>query len=156
MKYWSVNPHIKLLYFGTNYNFILGFFCILESEGGIQLVLLIMNGKHPCVATGLEKHGRSVAQSERGVATGAAVWIDGGGEEGGTVGGDYDSAKFKNPIGGSVLQIIQGGAFPLRPCWVDFDVTCCPASCQHKHGQRFEHKKSKSTQPRHQRRCPTL
>ena len=104
MKYWSVNPHIKLLYFGTNYNFILGFFCILESEGGIQLVLLIMNGKHPCVATGLEKHGRSVAQSERGVATGAAVWIDGGGEEGGTVGGIMIQHNLRIPLAGQFFK----------------------------------------------------
>ena len=35
---------------------------------------------------GLEKHGRSVAQGERGVSAGVAVWINGGGEEGSTDG----------------------------------------------------------------------
>ena len=34
------------------------------------------------MAAGLEEHGRSVAQGERGVATSVAVWIDrGGGRE---------------------------------------------------------------------------
>ena len=42
------------------------------------------------MATGLEEHGRSVAQGERGVAAGVAVWIDRGGEEGGTDEGESE------------------------------------------------------------------
>ena len=36
------------------------------------------------MTAGLEEHGRSVAQCESGVPTGAALGVDGGGEEGGT------------------------------------------------------------------------